>query len=257
MNSCLYECRVMHHRLEPLRNAFHYNYFLFYLDLDELDTLVRRNPLMSRDRWNAYSFRDTDHMHQYGSAKASVLEFIRSHGVTQEPGRIMLLANLRTFGYTFNPVCFYFCFTQAGEPLCVVVEIHNTFGEMKSYFINAANPFSGEFRNQEKKYFYVSPFVDMDTTFDFRLAIPSERIHIQIDDIRNGQKFFISTLTGRRRVLTTGRLLWYSVKFPLVTVKVIALIHWQALKLWLRRLPYYRKHEHSHLQKEIYHRKGA
>lgn len=257
MNSCLYECRVMHNRLEPIRNAFHYDYFMFYVDIDELDRLPRRHALISRNRPNAYTFRDRDHLHRRGSVRDSVVEFCQSNGLVEEPARIMLLTNLQTFGYTFNPVSFYFCFDAGGRPLCAVVEVHNTFGEMKPYFVSRDSLQSGEFLKQTEKFFYVSPFIDMDTVFEFRLAIPEDRLSIQIDDYRHGKRFFLSTLTGRRRELTGWRLAWWSLRFPLVTLKIILMIHWQALKLWLRRLPYHRKQDNIHLQKEIYHRKGS
>ncbi len=256
MNSCLYECRVMHNRLEPIRNAFHYDYFMFYVDIDELDRLPKRHALISHNRPNAYTFRDKDHLHRRGSVRDSVLEFCKSNGLLEEPARIMLLTNFQTFGYTFNPVSFYFCFDAGGRALCAVVEVHNTFGEMKPYFVPRDSLLSGEFRHRTDKFFYVSPFIDMDTLFEFRLAVPADRLHLQIDDYRHGKRLFLSTLTGRRRDLTSLRLAWWSLRFPLVTVKIILMIHWQALKLWLRRLPYYRKHENTHLQKEIYHRKG-
>lgn len=255
MNSCLYECRVMHYRLEPMQNVFYYNYFMFYIDLEEMETHVLRNPLVSRGRWNLYTFRDRDHLHRHGTVRSSLLAFIRSHGITQTPARIMLLTNLRTLGYAFNPVCFYFCLDALGRTICAVAEVHNTFGEMKPYFIPATS--ENEFHEQADKLFYVSPFIDMDSTFEFRLTLPAEQLRIQIDDHREGRKFFISTLTGRRRPLTTAGLLWLSLKFPLVTAKIITLIHWQALRLWWRGLPFFRKQDQQHLQQEIYHRKSA
>ncbi len=258
MNSCLYECAVMHHRLEPLKNRFVYRMFMFYLDLDELDSLAGTLRLLSRNQFNVFNFRDDDHLQFSGThVKESIIEYLDSKGVALKNGRVMLLTHLCTLGYTFNPVSFYFCFDENGQPLCVVPEIGNTFGELKLFFIGQNELDDGSFCQRTEKYFYVSPFTDLDTTFDFNLKTPGETLNLRIDDYQEGQKFFISTLTGSRKELTDGRLCWYTLRFPFITLKVIFLIHWQALKLILRKLPYHKKTDHPELQREVYYGRNA
>lgn len=252
MNSCLYDGVVMHHRLRPLRNRFVYSVYMFYLDLEELDDLDRRLRLFSRNRFNLYSFRDEDHLRiTAGDLRANLIEYLRRNGVTEDVGRIMLLTNVRVLGYVFNPVSFYFCFDRAGQPLCAVPEVGNTFGEQKAYFMGADTRTELGFRRQMPKMFYVSPFVDLDTSFDFHLRTPGERLQLQVDDIQDGDRFFLSAVTGVRKPLTDRELLYDLFRIPLITVKVIWLIHWQAMKLWLRKLPFRRKAEHPELQQDI------
>jgi hypothetical protein len=252
VNSCLYDGVVMHHRLRPLRNRFVYSVYMFYLDLEELDDLHGRLRLFSRNRFNLYSFRDADHLRiTAGDLRTNLIEYLRRNGVTDEVGRIMLLTNVRVLGYVFNPVSFYFCFDRAGRPLCAVPEVGNTFGEQKVYFMGADARTEHGFQRRVQKMFYVSPFVDLDTVFDFRLRIPDERLQLNVDDLQNGDRFFLSALSGVRKPLTDRALLFDFFRIPFVTVKVIWLIHWQAMKLWLRKLPFRRKAENPELQQDI------
>lgn len=259
MNSCLYKCTVMHNRLEPKKNRFHYDVFMFCLDLDEIDSVAKKMRLMSRNKFNFFTFRDKDHLQlPQGSpdtsknVKAHIIDYIKQNGVDIGKGKIMLLTNLCTLGYQFNPVSFYYCFDEVGEPQCAVVEVCNTFHEMKPYFIGKEQLKDNKFHLNTTKYFYVSPFIDMDTNFDFNLHIPGEKLNIRIDDYKEGTRFFISTLTGKRKALTDARLAWFLLRFPFITLKVISLIHWQALILWLKKIPYYKKSEKKDLQREVY-----
>lgn len=127
----------MHHRLEPKQHRFVYRVFMFYLDLDELDMLTSKFRLLSRNRFNIFSFRDRDHLQLAGSSvKENILAYLSSKGVDGSEFRIGLLTNLATFGYVFNPVSFYFCFDRSNNPVCAVAEVGNTFGELKPYFFN-------------------------------------------------------------------------------------------------------------------------
>jgi hypothetical protein len=255
MNSCLYECDVMHHRLAPKEHHFHYRIFMFALDLDEIDEIARHIPLFSRNRWNLYAFRDRDHLTLPGGERATtrenIVEFLAGHGI-QFPasGRITLVTLPRVLGYIFNPVSFYFCHDAAAAPLCAVVEVGNTFGEMKPYLLREP---AGErfFHLTTPKHFYVSPFSPLDLAFDFKLRVPGEQLDIHIDDRDGDRPVLLSALTGLRAPLTTARLLWFTVKYPLVTLKVIFLIHWHALLLWARRLPWYRKTARCELQRDV------
>ena len=255
MNSCLYECRVMHHRLTPKEHHFRYRIFMFALDLDEIDEIDRGIPLFSRNRWNLYAFRDRDHLTLPGWERATtrenVVEFLARNGIQfPSDGRITLVTLPRVVGYIFNPVSFYFCRDAAGVPLCAVVEVGNTFGEMKPYLLR--EPASeGLFRLVTPKHFYVSPFSALDLVFDFKLRVPGDQLEIHIDDREGGQPVLLSALTGKRAPLTTAQLAWFTVKYPLITLKVIFLIHWHALLLWAKRLPWHRKTENRDLQRDV------
>jgi DUF1365 family protein len=249
----------MHHRLSPKEHRFHYSIFMFYLDLDEIDGLSKRLKFMSRNRFNLFNFRDKDHL-QLPKENPDTSKNIRQHitnyllqnGVDIGNGRIMVLTNLSTLGYQFNPVSFYFCYNEQNNPVCSVVEVCNTFMEMKPYFLGADTKQGDEFKLNTAKYFYVSPFIDMDTNFDFDLRVPDEKLQLRIDDYdKEGKRFFISTLSGKRKPLTDANLFLYFISFPLITLKVIGLIHWQALKLWLKKIPYHKKEADKHLQKDV------
>lgn len=254
MNSCLYECTVMHHRLEPKVNQFRYRMFMLALNLDEIDKLAVGG--LSHNRWNLYSFRDRDHLTLPGLETASLREnltaWLANRGITLPIGGQVLLVTLpRVLGYSFNPVSFYFCSDVDDLPLCAVVEVGNTFRELKPYLIPAPDG-DGRFRLITPKHFYVSPFSPLDLLFDFRLRVPDETLDIHIDDRAAERPVLLSALTGRRVPLTSSRLLWFTLKYPLITLKVIALIHWHALLLWMRRLPWHRKSANTDLQRDVF-----
>ncbi|HEU4717424.1 MAG TPA: DUF1365 domain-containing protein, partial [Bacteroidia bacterium] len=173
------------------------------------------------------------------------------NGMEKPPARVLLITNLRLLGYVFNPVSFYFCYGEKGEPLCAVAEVSNTFREMKLYYIGKENFDGRKFHLRVPKYFYVSPFIDHDAEFDFSLELPGEKMNIRIDDYKDGNRFFISTLTGEKKALTTGRLVAYFFRFPFITLKIIFLIHWNAMVLWLKKIRYFRKGELKELQRDV------
>ncbi|MES2140431.1 MAG: DUF1365 domain-containing protein [Bacteroidota bacterium] len=259
LNSCLYKCTVMHNRLEPKQHRFHYNIFMFYIDLDEIDLLTQKLWMMSRNRFNFFSFKDSEHLQlprenpdKSKNVKQHITDYLQQNGITIGNGKIRLLTNLNVLGYNFNPVSFYYCFDANNSPLCVVAEIGNTFGEIKPFFLGENNLTSNKFYLNTTKYFYVSPFIDHDTNFDFNLVIPDDKLNIRIDDYKNEKRFFISTLTGVREPISNFNLLKYSIRFPFITLKIITLIHWNAIKLWLKKIPYHKKSANQELQRDAY-----
>ncbi len=250
MKSCIYECRVVHERFSPKSHRFRYGIFMFCLDLDEIDNLVKRIPFLSRNRFNLYSFHDRDHV-ENGSpnVREHLLGMLRARGVDRTVGRVLLVTNLRILGYVFNPVSFFYCFDETEDPLAVVAVVNNTYGETRSYVITHAGlDREGTFTSRQKKHFYISPFIQLDSELDLHVSTPSELLSVTIDDYIGEEKVLTAILEGERQPLTSYRLGWLTLKYPLLTAKVILAIHWEALQLWLKRVPFIRKKDHPELQ---------
>jgi DUF1365 family protein len=256
MNSCFYECDVFHRRLRPKQHEFLYRVFYFYLDLGELDQAARKLKIFGLNRANIYSLHDKDHF-QYGEkvrpVAANVREFLERSGCPLETdGSIRMLCFPRMLGYVFNPITLYFCFNADGTPHASVVEVGNTFRELKPYLVPPAQDGKCDFEVRVPKDYYVSPFSPVDLEFHFRLHLPDENLRVFIDDYDAEGKVLVSTLTGKRRELTLVNLAKFTAKFPFITLKVISLIHWQALRLWLKRVPFFLKETRVEDQRDVF-----
>lgn len=262
LNSCLYKARVMHNRLHPKKHKFHYNIFMFYLDLAELDSISQKFRWLSRNRFNLFNFRDSDHLQlpienpdKSKKIREHITQYLAENLVDIGNGRIMLLTNLCTMGYQFNPVSFYICYNELDEPVCTVVEVCNTFKEMKPYFLGNETFNDNKFHLHTYKNFYVSPFIDLDFYFDFNVKVPGERLNIAINDYdESGELYFMSSLQGEKAALTDTNMIRYFFSIPLVTIQITWLIHWQALKLWAKQIGFHRKADNPQLQTEVYRR---
>jgi uncharacterized protein len=251
----------MHHRLQPKKHRFNYNVFMFYIDLDEVDVLKKKLWMFSKNKFNFFSLRDDEHLQlplenpdKTKNIREQITIYLKQNNLDIGNGRIMLLTNLNVLGYNFNPVSFYYCYDENNVPLCCIAEIGNTFGEMKPFILGKEQLHENKYHLNTVKYFYVSPFIDHDTNFDFNLAIPGEKLNIRIDDYKNEERFFISTLTGTRKQLNNRNLFMYSVRFPFITLKIITLIHWNAILLWMKKIPFHKKSANQDLQKDVYRR---
>lgn len=273
MNSSLYECRIFHERFAPRRHRFLYRIFYLAIDLDELGDLHRRLPFFSVNRVNLYSFRDRDYFpsgekfqpaasdraapsngHASAGLKDRVIAYLADREIDLAGGRVVLVTLPRVLGYLFNPVSFYFCFDRQGQPVAAIAEVTNTFKEMKPYLLDVSTreTSSGTFRLRVPKFFYVSPYSDVDVAFDFTLRPLGESLSIQIDDYVGSERTLTSVLTGKQRAITSARLAWYLVKYPLITLRVIALIHWHAFLLWCKRVPWFAKARRAADQRSLY-----
>jgi hypothetical protein len=258
LNSCLYECVVSHRRQRPRLHAFEHRMLMLYIDLDELADVDRQCRLLSVGGANLYSFRDGDYCPTGtgGDLKARVLSFLGEHDVATAPiTQIRLLTLPRVLGYIFNPISIYFCSDRQGTPLCAIAEVGNTFRERKLFLLPCAphepGARAGRFRLRVPKHYYVSPFSDLDLAFDFDLRVPGARLQVHIEDWDAHGKLLDSHLRGLRVPLTDRQLLRLALKYPAVTLKVIGLIHWHALRLALKGVPWHRKAERPELQREV------
>ena len=252
----------MHERRIPARNGFEHGVFLLCLDLDELEVLDGSLRLFGHRRERLYDFRDEDHLRfpearPPGTLRESVTRWLSDQGVELPAGTQMrLLTFPRVAGYLFNPVSFLFCEMADGRPVCAVAEVGNTFGELKPYLVPVETDSAGgiRFRAVVPKHYYVSPFSALDLCFDFRLRLPGDRLEIAVDDVdaSDGRTHLVSVLRGERRPLTDRELLRLTVRYPLVTLRVITLIHWHALRLWWRGIPWHRKAARTDLQRDVF-----
>jgi DUF1365 family protein len=222
----------MHARRSPRRNVFRYPVCYLLLDLDELPALARRLRLFSYNRPNAVALLDRDHFGG-GPLKAEVLALAADPSVE----RVLMLTLPRVCGYVFNPVSFCWCYRGDGSIACLVAELNNTFGERLPEVLRGS-----ELRYERRKRLHVSPFFGLDQTYEYAFSEPGEEVwaRIHVRDEAGGRPL-TAVLHGRRRPLTNGTLLRALLRYPLLPVQVIALIHWQAARLWLKGVPFHRK----------------
>ena len=235
--AALYFGKVMHARLKPTGHRFNYRVMSLLIDLDHLAAADRQSPLFGVNRRALYSFNEADHGERDGSPlRLYARRCATEHGIDLTGGRVLLLCYPRLFGYTFNPLSVYFCYDAAGQPALLIYEVRNTFGDIHAY----ALPVKGDeisaagIRQEQDKRFYVSPFVEMAMRYHFRVVPPKDRVKLRILETDSEGPLLSATFSGHRRALTTKELLRSFFSLPVVTVKIIAAIHWEALRLWLK-----------------------
>ena len=245
MHSCIYEGTIRHRRFRPRPNKFQYRLFFMYLDLSELPTLFDIHPLWSYERFNIASFRRRDHFGNAGiPMDQAVRDLVEDRLGNRPDGPIRLLTHLRYFGHCFNPASFYYCYDPADTRVeTIVVEIHNTpWGERYCYVLSAEqNEHTNENwrRHQFHKDFHVSPFIHMDIRYDWRFRVPGDVLRVHMIDYEKNEKLFDASLALERREITSGSLTRVLVRYPVLTGKVITMIYWQALRLILKRTPFF------------------
>ncbi len=242
MRSALYRGSVMHARLAPVQHRFRYRVFTLLIDLDELPVLTKRLRWLSHNRFNLMSFHDRDH----GDAGAEGLRAwaestLCAAGIPPPRGRIELLCFPRLLGYVFNPLSLWLCRDREDRLRAVIYEVHNTFGGRHAYALPvAAGQDEGAVAQRCGKDFHVSPFIPMDAQYSFRLKVPAEAFSLLIRERDAAGEILRATISGRRRPLTDRELLSAFAAHPLMTLKVIAAIHWQALRLWRKGARFHR-----------------
>ena len=238
--SCIYDGVVVHKRLRPKLHALRYRVFSFLLDVDEIDAAAGRLRLFSRNRWNVLSFHDADHGAGCGRTVAHhARETLAEAGLGHAGARVYLLCYPRVFGYGFNPISVYYGYTAEGCLAAIVYEVNNTFGERRSYVVPVAQGAAsgGVYAHGCGKELYVSPFTDMTGSYGFRVTDPGCDVLVGVS-LRDANGPVLKThFRGEAKPLTDAVMARLSVMLPLQSFKVMAAIHFEALKLWLKGVP--------------------
>lgn len=240
MRSALYRGQVMHSRLMPVRHRFRYRVYSLLLDIDELPAIAGRLRLLSHNRFNLMSIHDRDHGDgRAGEALRGWAErTLAAAGLAVPGGRIELLCFARVLGYGFSPLSLWLCHDPQDRLRAVIYEVHNTFGGRHAYAFPAGE---GEtLAHGCRKAFHVSPFIGMDASYSFRLRRPAETMSLLIRERGPEGEILRATLSGRRRPLTDRGLLAAFLSVPVQGAKIMAGIHWQALRLWLKGARFHR-----------------
>jgi len=258
MQSCIYEGCVVHRRRGPVKHRFRYRLSMVYLDLDELPTLLGPRGLIRQRRFAAASFRPEDHLALAaagGSARraaATAREVVRRETGFAPDGPVRLLTQLRYWGYYFSPLNLYYCFSNDQSRLdAIVAEVSNTpWKEQHLYVLWAGNRSAGEARAggqtsgasigfSHAKAFHVSPFMDMEMRYDWRLTRPAKRLQVAVTNVQEGSVLFEAGLSLARRPLTSSGLAQTMLRYPWMTGQITAAIYFQAFKLWWKACPSY------------------
>ena len=235
--AALYFGDVMHARLKPMGHRFSYRVMSLLIDLVRLIEADRQTPLFGVNRAALYSFRESDHGPRDGSSlRAYAQSCAAGHGIDLTGGRVLLLSYPRLLGYTFNPLSAYFCHTSDGALALIIYEVRNTFGDIHAYVLPVRPGEHSEagIRQQQDKLFYVSPFLEMPLRYHFRVSPPGHSVRLRILETDADGPILAATFNGRRRALTTAALIRSFLALPMVTFKIMAAIHWEALRLWIK-----------------------
>ncbi len=232
--AAIYRTSISHVRQTPMKNAFTYRSYSWFVDVDRLPVLPRlMRPLAE--------FRAADHVGDPAATfRSNVERFLRTKGIEPDGGAIRMLTSARVFGYVFNPLTLFWCYRKSGELQCVIAEVHNTYGERHCYLLET----DAAGRSRVPKAFYVSPFNDVDGQYRMKVPAPAERLSVSIVLERAGQRPFVATMVGERQPATIRNILATAVTVPAAPLLVSALIRMQGVKLWAKRLPVIKRPHH-------------
>lgn len=244
VNSYIYEGVVRHRRNQHARNHFNFSIFYFLLDLDELDSVFNKHWLWSTRRTCYGSFRRSDYLKQFASdrpLKECATDLLKETGVETPTGKVRLLTQLRYCGFQMNPVSFYYCYDSEDQNIvAIIVEVNNTpWGEQHTYVVRGSKPARKLIAAKNvRKTFHVSPFMEMDMHYRMLFTHPGEKIGIKMENHQRREKVFDVSLSLRRKALDSCQLAKVVIKYPLYSLKVFVGIYFQALKLYLKRVPF-------------------
>tara|TARA_B100001989_G_scaffold204072_1_gene152560 strand:+ start:80 stop:838 length:759 start_codon:yes stop_codon:yes gene_type:complete len=241
MNSCIYNGIVTHTRFKPIRHNLRYKTFSLLLDLDEVEKLDKKLSIFSHNKFNIFSFYDKDHGDRDGSSlKTWVLSNLKKFNIHQNINTIKILCYPRIFGYVFNPLSIFYCYNNTNLK-AIFYEVKNTFNEQHTYIFKVNN--SEKIDQKCKKKFYVSPFMDMETYYNFKLLEPNEKLSVYIKQTDTEGTVLTATQTGDKKELSLKQLILNFIKYPLMTIKIISSIHYEALLLWKKGAIYRKRNK--------------
>ncbi len=232
-NSNIYEGKVIHKRFKPKYHYFKYNVFSLFLDLDEINLIQKKIKIFSNNSFNILSFCDKDHGPRDGSnLKNWVIENLKLNNIKFENIKVKLLCYPRIFGYVFNPLSIFFVYDNYSKIIAVLYEVKNTFGEQHTYIFKVED--ENIITNSCDKKFFVSPFIEMKSKYRFRIIKPEKKLSVSIDQSDMEGKLLYASQDGVAKEINNKNMLLSYISHPLMTFKVIAAIHFEALKLWLK-----------------------
>ena len=232
-NSNIYEGKVIHKRFKPKYHYFKYNVFSLFLDLDEINLIQKKIKIFSNNSFNILSFCDKDHGPRDGSnLKNWVIENLKLNNIKFENIKVKLLCYPRIFGYVFNPLSIFFVYDNYSKIIAVLYEVKNTFGEQHTYIFKVED--ENIITNSCDKKFFVSPFIEMKSKYRFRIIKPEKKLSVSIDQSDVEGKLLYASQDGVAKEINNKNMLLSYISHPLMTFKVIAAIHFEALKLWLK-----------------------
>ena len=232
---------VMHHRMKPREHRFSYKVFSVLLDLDRLEEAAQSSLFFSVNRFNLLSFHQKDHGPRDGSDLRLHVDRLLAKEGLEAPARVLLLAYPRMLGYGFNPLSVYYAYDRSNQLIALVYEVRNTFGGIHTYVapVRAGQCSDAGIRQDQKKLFYVSPFVSMEQHYFFRMMPPGKTVRVRILEKDCEGPLLSATFSGTQHPLSNGSILQACLQVPLLTFKVIGAIHWEAFKIWRKRVPFH------------------
>ena len=241
MTSSIYNGTVIHKRFKPKTHYFKYSVFSLLIDLSELNYLSKKIKFFSHNKFNLVSFYEKDHGNRDGSSLIFwVKKNLKDNNINSENVKIKLLCYPRILGYVFNPLSVFYIYDENEKLICILYEVKNTFGEQHTYIFKVDNDQNLYQHNCSKK-FHVSPFIEMNCKYFFRLLKPGEKISVIIDQYQTNEKILYASQDGQRVDFNTKELIKSYLKHPLMTLKIISAIHFEAFKLWVKGIKFIKK----------------
>jgi len=233
-NSCIYSGFITHRRFKPKKHFFSYKTFSFLIDLNEIENLGKKINFFSYNRFNILSFYDVDHGSRDGSSLIGwVKNTLAEAKINIGSGTIKLLCYPRFFGYVFNPLSIFYCYDENLKLKAILYEVKNTYNEQHTYVFSALSSSNLILHKCDKK-FYVSPFMEMKTFYNFRLSNPGKILNIFIKQGDEEGTLLTACQVGKKIEMSSKNLLFQFLKHPLMSFKVILAIHFEALRLWIK-----------------------
>ena len=241
INSCIYSGNVIHKRFKPKEHFFKYKVFSLLIDLSELNELDNKLKFFSLNKFNLISFFEKDHGERDGSSLFNWVKLnLNINNINTENIKIKLLCYPRILGYVFNPLSIFFIYDKNEDLISILYEVKNTFGEQHTYLFKLEGG-NKLIQNNCSKKFHVSPFIEMDCNYFFKILNPGENLSVIIDQHDKEGKILFASQDGKRSDLTTKNLINSYLKHPLMTFKIISAIHFEAFKLWIKGIKFVKK----------------